>query len=189
MRRCNVNGCDKKHYGKGYCQRHAWQFRTHGRILDHTRYDDNTYRVDGDVTYLDLRNKQHEIIGEAIIDADRLDECLKHKWSLQNFGYVNARIDGKLTLMHRFLFGIPSDGLDTDHINRIRHDNRECNIRHVTRSVNVLNSPVRAASGIRNVYYNKRRQKWFAAIHVDGMQKYLGSSNTKEGAAELMALP
>jgi len=35
---CKVEGCDGKHWGKGYCQRHLWQIRHHGKIIK-TRVD------------------------------------------------------------------------------------------------------------------------------------------------------
>lgn len=35
---CKVEGCDGKHFGKGYCQRHHWQIRHHGKIIK-TRID------------------------------------------------------------------------------------------------------------------------------------------------------
>jgi len=171
--------------------------RTHRKILRNTRIDPNEYETDGDVTVIFLNNRLGNRVGEAIIDTDRLDECLKHRWSLQNFGYVVARVGGKLTLMHRFLFGVPPDGLDTDHINQVRHDNRKENIRHLTRSQNLRNTSARGESGLLGVYRDKRRNNWFAAIQIAGVLKYLGAFATKEEAAaarskaakELMALP
>jgi len=35
---CKVEGCDGKHWGKGYCQRHNWQINHHGKIIK-TRVD------------------------------------------------------------------------------------------------------------------------------------------------------
>ena len=39
---CKVEGCERKHYGKGYCQRHLWQIKHHGKIIK-TRTDWGSY--------------------------------------------------------------------------------------------------------------------------------------------------
>ncbi len=31
---CKVDGCDTKHFCKGYCSKHHYQFKIHGRIMD-----------------------------------------------------------------------------------------------------------------------------------------------------------
>jgi hypothetical protein len=31
---CIVPGCGEKHFSKGYCQRHIWQIRRHGKIIN-----------------------------------------------------------------------------------------------------------------------------------------------------------
>ena len=32
-RRCSVDGCEAKHYGRGYCQLHWWRWRRYGDAL------------------------------------------------------------------------------------------------------------------------------------------------------------
>ena len=41
MRTCSIEGCENKHYGKGYCRKHYKQFRKYGYTLDRTIYDAN----------------------------------------------------------------------------------------------------------------------------------------------------
>lgn len=31
-RTCSVEGCERKHYGRGYCQTHYWRWRTYGTV-------------------------------------------------------------------------------------------------------------------------------------------------------------
>ena len=56
-----------------------------------------------------------------------------------------------------------------DHINRIKDDNRWCNLRHVTRSCNFFNRPAQRnnTSGVTGVYYNKQTNKWYPQIRVN----------------------
>ena len=34
MKLCSVEGCNRKHEAKGYCDKHYKQFKKHGRIID-----------------------------------------------------------------------------------------------------------------------------------------------------------
>ena len=65
---------------------------------------------------------------------------------------------------------------DLDHINRVRSDNRLCNLREATRAQNCQNQPIRRSnkSGITGVYLHKITGKWAASINIEGKQKHLG---------------
>jgi hypothetical protein len=58
-------------------------------------------------------------------------------------------------------------GKEIDHINRNKLDNRRSNLRHVTRSQNIINAPLRTnnTSGHKNIYWNKRKNGW--AININ----------------------
>jgi hypothetical protein len=74
---------------------------------------------------------------------------------------------------------------DIDHINRNRLDNRLANLRHVSRSKNLLNINVRAGSlsGVTGVSPSGEKTKpWKASIQVDGKQTWLGNHATVESA-------
>ena len=101
-------------------------------------------------------------------------------------GYYFIRIHGKNYRAHRlawlYIFGqYPTSELD--HINRIKHDNRICNLRAATISENRINTKLHAhnTSGYRGVQYVYN--KWKAKIHYQKHQYYLGTYNTKEAAA------
>lgn len=61
-----------------------------------------------------------------------------------------------------------------DHINRIRHDDRWCNLRHVSASCNNRNVLTRKTntSGITGVCYHKTEKKWVCFIHNNGTRIY-----------------
>ena len=66
---------------------------------------------------------------------------------------------------------------EIDHINGIKHDNRICNLRSVTRQQNQWN---RTTS--KGYTWNKKDKKWQAQIQVNKKVIYLGSYNTEEEA-------
>jgi len=57
-----------------------------------------------------------------------------------------------------------------DHINRIRHDDRWVNLRHVTASCNNRNTNIikTNTSGVTGVYWHKRKKRWTVIIHSEG---------------------
>lgn len=62
-----------------------------------------------------------------------------------NRGYISIKVDGRKYSAHRLAFlymegAFPEDGLDVDHINRVKDDNRWKNLRVVTRTLNALNT-------------------------------------------------
>ncbi|MBT9492865.1 MAG: HNH endonuclease [Paucibacter sp.] len=78
--------------------------------------------------------------------------------------------------------------LDVDHINGIRHDNRWCNLREVSRSTNSQNqrraTGNNKTSGLLGVSYDKDRRRWFAQIQTKGKTFNLGRFDSPESAHE-----
>jgi len=103
-------------------------------------------------------------------------------------GYLRIRIDGKDFFSHRLAWfymvgAFPSD--QTDHINRIKTDNRFINLRAVTTSENQHNrgKTQNNNSGHKGVNYDKSRKKWFAQIGVNRIRHFLGRFPTSEDAS------
>ena len=65
---------------------------------------------------------------------------------------------------------------DVDHINRIRDDNRWCNLRHVSRVCNIRNRDKfkNNTSGVTGVSWFDSRGTWRVRIAVDRKQMGLG---------------
>jgi len=76
---------------------------------------------------------------------------------------------------------------DVDHINRNPFDNRKCNLRACSRSVNMQNGGCRrgvnATSSYKGVGWDKHRRKWHAQIGKDYVNYNLGRFNTECDAA------
>jgi hypothetical protein len=107
-------------------------------------------------------------------------------------GYVVVQINGKTYKAHRLVWiyhngDIPA-GIEIDHINEVKNDNRIDNLRLATSSQNKCNvsKPKRNTSGFKGVTYSKAgKRKWVAQISINNKNIYLGCRDTKEAAYEL----
>jgi hypothetical protein len=94
-------------------------------------------------------------------------------------GYFVVKIDGKSHLVHRLIWLYETGEMPVnciDHINRIRDDNRFCNLRDVSYSDNCQNIgvPKHNTSGHIGVSWYKRDECWNVYIKVDKKNKWLG---------------
>lgn len=78
-------------------------------------------------------------------------------------------------------YGDIPDGMEIDHINRIKDDNRIENLRVVTKRQNCCNLSTNT-SGIPGVIWCKQQKKWRARIWVNGKNKHLGLFENIEDA-------
>jgi hypothetical protein len=124
-------------------------------------------------------------VAMAIIDSSDLDAVTSFgkKWQLlrganTNYAYIHLHENGKrrCLLLHRFLLNAPS-GHEVDHIDGNGLNNSRANLRLVTRQQNKFNQ-----RHVRGIYWNKRRQKWYAQIKKDQKVRYLGSFETEDEA-------
>jgi hypothetical protein len=107
-------------------------------------------------------------------------------------GYLRISIDSKIYAAHRlawlYTYGCWPSG-EIDHINRVRNDNRLCNLREATRELNTQNANVRVDSpyGIRGVTKHKYSNKYRARIQANKKAMLLGLFDTPEEAAAAYA--
>jgi hypothetical protein len=125
----------------------------------------------------------------AIVDNDDFDKLNQWKWNCVN-GYAARLVSRKLgkrvmIYMHREILGTP-DGMECDHINSNRLDNRKQNLRICNRSQNQANRSKSSnnTSGYKGVNWHKVNQKWRAKIKINGRSKYLGCFTDIEDAAK-----
>lgn len=78
------------------------------------------------------------------------------------------------------------DGLEVDHINGVRLDNRRANLRVVSHADGHQNLPGwrTATSRHRNVSLDRQSGKWVAAVRLNGRQVWLGYHEDEEQAAQ-----
>lgn len=94
-------------------------------------------------------------------------------------GYHQVRIDGKLFNVSRIIYAIhhgDPGGMQVDHVNQIRADNRIENLRLVTNKENHRNRTKQKnnSSGITGVTWCKLMQKWLVHIKFDGKTIHCG---------------
>ncbi len=125
----------------------------------------------------------------AIVDADDYEALSRFKWHCRN-GYAVRNCKrtevGRASIhMHRVVNKTPP-GMEADHINRNRLDNRKCNLRACTLAENLRNKGDyrNNTSGVRHVYFNKAEGRFKAIVRINGKQKCLGTFKAKEAAAD-----
>lgn len=97
-------------------------------------------------------------------------------------GYIKIFLDGKSYMAHRLAW-LYMEGYfpeyEIDHINRIRHDNKWNNLRHVTTTCNMQNKNVSKnnKTGVNGVTYDTNTNKWRSRITVNKKVISLGRFN------------
>jgi hypothetical protein len=100
-------------------------------------------------------------------------------YTLKATGYLWGHVQGKLLLSHRAAWAITHgewvEGID--HINRVKTDNRLCNLRSVSQAVNNLNGS--SWHGFKGIGFLPQKGKWIARLNG----RYLGCFSNAERAA------
>jgi hypothetical protein len=145
--------------------------------------------IGGGVCELDLTRGFVALIDEA--DAELVSVC---NWYAsfnghQPYPYVKGKLPGGKSpvRLHRYIMGFPADAVD--HINQITTDNRRCNLRLASGTLNNANTSVRRDSqlGLKGVRRNGK--KFVAYIKANGVRQYLGTFTTAIEAAAAYDAP
>lgn len=136
--------------------------------------------------FIKLRGNKNKF---TLVNDEDFEKLNQYKWGFDGSYAVREEkmlhlVRGKKVYLHRKLLNDPQ-GLEVDHINHNKLDNRKENLRIVTHQQNNWNNRLRATntSGYTGVYLDKRRLKWDAMITVDKKNIYLGSFKEKAEAA------
>jgi len=104
--------------------------------------------------------------------------------------YLEVRVRGRTYKLHRVIWllmtgSFPEKGMEVDHINGNRIDNRWDNFRLATKTQNMRNRgrSRNNTSGVHGVGFSKSYGKWQARIMVDHNAIHLGYFDTIEEAA------
>lgn len=158
---------------------HYYRVKRGKPLLEPTRFTRRPAIIDGDVAKLPLAGgKEYALVD--VVDS-KVDQ---YQWSKSTKGYGQARVNGKLVLLHHYLLGKPPEGMVTDHINRNKLDNRKGNLRFVTQKVNMnnLNMLSTNTSGHTGVTWAKNERKWVAQSFFNGKRQHGGYHVTIEEA-------
>lgn len=184
MKTCCVEGCNNKHYAKGYCSKHYNHFRRHGKILNKHRRLPNEIILYDDHAEIILCDNKGEEIGRTKIDLEDVDKVKDYKWSITGNSYIRNNKTG--IRLHRFVMNCPDDKI-VDHINHDRFDNRKSNLRICNNSQNQMNTSLRKdnKSGYKGITWNKRKNKWMVRIGYKDSSIFLGYFDNLEEAIEI----
>jgi hypothetical protein len=111
----------------------------------------------------------------ATVDDEDFEWLSQWSWCFTNGYALRATNRGERFYMHRVINKTPK-GLETDHINRDRLDNRRSNLRTVTRIQNSRNHGAHKhnSTGIRGVVWRKNERMYCAQIGVNKKKISLG---------------
>lgn len=155
------------------CHLHSGHTTSCGCIMHIKPYTNTVYEVDGIGICITKS-------GYFWFDLCDLDLVFAHGWTQSKDQYAEARVNGRNIFFHRVIMG-RKEGYQVDHINGDVHDNRRCNLRHVTFYENMMNQ---YGSG---VCFAKKVNKFQSSIHHNGKQLFLGYFDTREEAADAYA--
>lgn len=122
----------------------------------------------------------------AIVDDEDFEKVNQLKWCLDK-RYARHNINTPVyshLLMHRFVINVPK-GMETDHINGNRLDNRKSNLRIVTHQQNLWNTrkSINLSSMYKGVCFKKDHKKYKARITYNYRVYELGYFDKEEDAA------
>ena len=117
-----------------------------------------------------------------IFDKEDYEKIKDYCWSIDAYGYVVTRINGKTTKLHRIIMQVANPDIFVDHIRHDKRDNRKERLRLVTNQQNTKNRIPKNKSGVSGVNYDESRKVWVANITHNYQNIYLGSFQTEEEA-------
>lgn len=147
----------------------------------------NEFITIGETTVMLIKSKNG--LFEVKIDTKNIERVSQHTWSIEGYPsriYVSHR-GRKITnlKLHRFIMNCPED-MVIDHCNRDRLDNRESNLKICTLAENLQNKSKtnisNKSSGIKNIVWDKSRNKWKVSIEKNGQRHNIGRYDSLEEA-------
>lgn len=123
------------------------------------------------------------------IDDDDYEVVKRYFWFIRD-GYPSTAAgkgdQARCRRIHEFLLGRAPDGLEWDHIDRDRLNNKRSNLRAVTHSFNLHNRGAQRnnRTGHPGVVYRDQFKTYRAQIKVMGKMIHIGSFKTLESAVK-----
>lgn len=120
---------------------------------------------------------------QVILDDDQKERFTDYKIKLHN-DYPYVQMGHKPFYVHHLIIG-KAKGMDVDHINGNKLDNRRENLRLITHQQNLYNRKSlnkNNSSGVNGVTWHKQSEKWQAQARINGKHIQLGTYRKLEDA-------
>jgi len=129
-----------------------------------------------------LHTRKHKIPFE--IDEQDYETVNKHTWCICHYGYPVTFIGDNIEKVYHLILGKAPEGLEWDHIDRNKLNNKRSNLRLVTRTINSRNKNPQKnnTSGVSGVSWRKSLGKWRVRIKLDGKEICVGHFKQKQDA-------
>lgn len=187
-RKCTFPGCNRRYNAHGLCRTHIAQKMRGEELRPIGILKPFEYALDGNSAYVFMRDREGNVAAVSAIDADCIPLVSEYRWILNPTNYAVAHGPNNTTIwMHRLIAGNP-DGLQVDHWDGDRLNNRRNNLIPVTPAMNAQNAAWPGRELERNVYYEKRgnaKRRWKVVVQKDRKAHYGGMYETKEEAIEV----
>ncbi len=126
---------------------------------------------------------------QAVVSPEDYEYLTQWSWHLCVHGYAARRPETGMVYMHRAVMErVAPDlyGLEVDHIDLDKLNNRRSNLRVATRAQNARNRGLlpNNTSGYMGVSWDRTRSKWLACIEVDATRHSIGRFDTAVEAAK-----
>lgn len=119
----------------------------------------------------------------ALVDNEDYPTLSKFIWFSHINGYVTRHGSTKIPRVMHFDIISAKKGLEVDHINGNKLDNRKCNLRLVTHQENMAGyRKIGKNNTSKMLGISKHENKWRARCSVKGREIYLGRFETKQEA-------
>jgi len=128
----------------------------------------------------------------AVIDFEDFEKVRGFKYHYSTRGYAARNFPVQApgrrqtrSYLHHDIFGKVEAGLEIDHWDRNKLNNRRANLRAVTHIQNMANQGTRrnSKSGFSGVSWSSRAGKWLARVKLNGQSAHVGYFNNAEEAA------
>lgn len=182
MTTCKIEGCAKPVVALEMCQMHYKRNKKYGSphfVLRTQRAwsDESKIKIEGDYALVELTQGLWAKIDIADME---LVSGFNWNWSSSN-GYAYSAKAG--TSMQQYIKGKAPNGMEIDHEDRDKLNNRRANLVFKTHSQNHFNSF--RSDNAKTAHYHKASGKWRAIVTVNSLQVHLGLFDTPSEAAEV----
>lgn len=122
----------------------------------------------------------------TVVDDVDFEYLSRHRWHCTQNGYAATRVGSRIYYMQQLLIPNVPEGMERDHEDRDKLNNRRSNLRVVTRQENMLNVTRRKYQGISYDTRHNRFKCYYDKITLGQLKKRvnIGTFATREQAYE-----